>query len=145
KIVSEGGYSVYRYLSLYGHPYNAIKTANGNYTQAGMVTFGQLENGGRTVEKDQVLKNTMGFKTNFFDNKLQINGDYTVLVRQGRDDIQYNRLEYESRENNLVEWTNPDYFSSAFSETTHQIINLYGEYQQSFGDPNFKALAGFNQ
>ena len=145
KIVTEGGYSVYRYLSLNGHPYNAIKTANGNYTQEGMTTFGQLEKGGRTIENDQMLKNTIGFKTKFFDNKLRINGDYSVFVRQGRDNIQYNQLEYEKKQDQIVQWNNPDYYRSAFNENLHQTINLYSEYEQTFNNHHLKALIGFNQ
>lgn len=145
KLVSEGGYSVYRYLSLFAHPWNAIKTANGNYTLAGMVSFGQLEEAGRTIINDQMLKNTLGFRTNFFDDKLRLNGNYTIFVRQGKDDVQYNQMEYEDRADNVVSWTNPDYYSSAFAENIHQVINLYTEYEQYFGDHHVTGLVGFNQ
>jgi len=145
KYVSDGGYNVYRYLSLYANPYEAIRTPNGNWTIGGMSVFGQLQDAGRRIEKDQILKNTLGFRTNFFDSKLSINGDYTYFVTQGRDDIQYFRMQYENRENSIADFTNPDYFQSAFAENKHHIINLFTEYQERFGDHNVKGLIGFNQ
>lgn len=145
KEVSDGGYTVYRYLSLYANPWNAIRTANGNYTIAGMTTFGQLQDAGRSVLTDQLLKNTLGFRTEFFDNTFRVNGDYTYFARQGYDEVQYNRLEYEARADNVVEWTNPDYYASGFAENLHEIINLYGEYERNVGQHHFKLLAGFNQ
>lgn len=145
KFVSDGGYNVYRYLSLYANPYEAIRTPNGNYTLAGMSVFGQLNDAGRTIQKDQILKNTLGFRTNFFNNKLRVNGDYTYFLTQGRDDIQYFRLQYENRQNVMANFTNPDYYSSAFAENAHQIVNLYTEYEEQFNDHYFKGIIGFNQ
>src|SRR5690606_31481070 len=88
---------------------------------------------------------TLGFKTNFFNNKLRINGDYTYFLTQGRDDIQYFRMQYENRQNSIVNFTNPDYYSSAFAENKHHILNLFGEYEENFNNHHFKALLGFNQ
>src|SRR5690606_34470418 len=145
KFVSEGGYNVYRYLSLYANPYEAIRTANGNYTIGGMSVFGQLNDAGRTNDRQTQLKNTLGFQTNFFGNRLRINGDYTYFLTQGREDIQYFRLQYEQREDVIVDFTNPDYYRSSFSENQHHIVNLYAEYEQQFDSHHFKGLLGYNQ
>ncbi len=145
KFVSEGGYNVYRYLSLYANPYEAIRTANGNYTLGGMSVFGQLNDAGRTNDRSTQLKNTLGFQTNFFGNHLRINGDYTYFLTQGREDIQYFRMQYEQRQNVVVDFTNPDYYRSAFSENHHHIANLYTEYEEQLGDHHFKGLLGYNQ
>lgn len=145
KFVTDGGYNVFRYLSLYANPYEAIRTPNGNYTLGGMSVFGQLQDAGRSIQKDQILKNTAGFKANFFKDKLTVNGDYTYFVTQGRDDKQYFRLQYENRNNSIVNFTNPDYYYSAFAENKHHIVNLYTDYKQDFDDHHFKALVGFNQ
>lgn len=145
KFVSEGGYNVYRYLSLYANPYEAIKTPNGNYTAAGMSTFGQLLEAGRTNEKDQVLKNTFSIRTNFLDDRLRVNGDYTYFLTQVRNDIQYFRMRYENTHNNVVDFTNPDYYFSGSSDNVHQILNLYTEYEDAINDHHFKGLIGYNQ
>lgn len=145
KFVSDGGYNVYRYLSLYANPYEAIKTANGNYTIAGMSVFGQLNDAGRTKNKDQVFKNTVGFRTNFFNNRLRLNGDYTYFLTQTRDDIQYFRMKYENRPNSIVNFTNPDYYSSGAADRAHHIINLYAEYEERLGKHHLKGLVGFNR
>ncbi len=102
------GFNVYRYLSLFANPYEAIKTPAGNYTQAGMLTFGQLEKGGRSLQKDQLLKNTLGFQTSFLNNALRINGDYTVFVTQNRYDIQNIRLKYENKPGSITSYSNQE-------------------------------------
>lgn len=145
KFVSDGGYNVYRYLSLYANPYEAIKTANGNYTIAGMSVFGQLNDAGRTKNKDQVFKNTIGFRTNFLNNRLRLNGDYTYFLTQTRDDVQYFRMKYENRPNSIVNFTNPDYYSSGAADRAHHIINLYAEYEERLGKHHIKGLVGFNR
>lgn len=145
RYVTDGGYSVYRYLSLFGHPYEAIRTANDNYTQAGALTFGQMTEAGRTIERQQLLKNTLGFRTNFFGDRLKINGDYTYFVTQNRDDVQNFSQTYENRNNGVVTFNGPDYYRSSFGENKHHIINLFAEYEQRVNDHNFKGLVGFNQ
>lgn len=144
KFVS-GGFNVYRYLSLFANPYEAIKTPNGNYTQAGMLTFGQLEKAGRSINRDRLLKNTLGFHTNFFKNSLRVNGDFTVFVRQDMDNIQNIRLQYENRPNQLVTSSNPDFYSSSFAENFNTVLNLYSEYEKRFSRHHVKGLIGFNQ
>lgn len=145
RYVTDGGYSVYRYLSLYANPYEAIRTVNGNYTLAGMSTFGQMTDAGRTIEKRQLLKNTLGFRTNFLDNRLKVNGDYTYFVTQDRNDIQNFRQTYEDRNNSITTFNGPDYYRSSFGENKHHIINLFAEFEQRFNDHNFKGLIGYNQ
>ena len=145
KFVSESGYNVYRYLSLYANPYEAIRTPNGNYTAAGMSVFGQLQDAGRSINNGRVLKNTFGVQTNFLNNRLRINGDFTYFQTQTQNDVQYFRLKYENRNNSIVNFSNPDYYRSTFSENIHQIINLYSEYEQRFNNHHLKGLVGFNQ
>ncbi len=144
KFVS-GGYNVYRYLSLFANPYEAIKTPDGNYTQGGMFTFGQLQTGGRSLDKNQLLKNTVGFQTNFLNNALHINGDYTLFVQQDREDVQNLRMKYETRPGVIADYTNPDFYRSGLEETYDHIINLYADYARSFGNHHLKALVGYNQ
>lgn len=139
------GFNVYRYLSLFANPYEAIKTPSGNYTQAGMLTFGQLEKGGRSLQKDQLLKNTLGFQTSFLNNKLRFNGDYTVFVTQNRNDIQNIRLKYENKPGSIAAYSNQDYTAASMGETLNQVVNLYTEYEQRIGQHHFKGLLGFNQ
>jgi len=144
KFVS-GGYNVYRYLSLFANPYEAIRTPDGNYTQAGMLTFGQLEEGGRTKQRDQLLKNTLGFRTGFFNNTLHLNGDYTLVVTQNRADVQSLRLKYESSPGVISNYSNPDYYQSSLGENYDHIVNLYADYERRFGQHHLKGLIGYNQ
>lgn len=144
KFVS-GGFNIYRYLSLFANPYEAIRTPNGYYTQAGAVTFGQLEKGGRTKVKDRQLKNTIGFSTNFLDSTLHINGDYTVLATQQRGNIQTNSVYYEVRPGTVSPFVATDYYSSSFTENFDQVVNLYAEYERRLGQHQLRGLLGFNQ
>lgn len=145
RYVSDGGYSVYRYLSLFANPWEAIRTANGNYTNAGVQTIGQLEGAGRTMDRQQLLKNTIGIRTNFLNNRLKVNGDYTYFLTQDRDDLQGFSQQFEQRENVLATFNAPDYYRSSFGEAKHHIVNLFAEYEQRINDHNFKGLVGFNQ
>jgi len=140
-----GGFNVYRYLSLFANPYEAIYTPNGNYTQAGMLTFGALTDGGRTKETDRIARSTLKGTAHFFKNKLMLNGDYTLFLTQNINSLKVNRLKYESNPNVISNYSNPDYYQSYFDDNLHQIINLYAEYNEKWNEHAVKALAGFNQ
>lgn len=146
KFLNTAGNNLYRYLSLFANPYEAIHTPDGNYTQAGALTFGALEKGGRSLEKDQVLKNTLGFHTQFLNNSLHVNGDYSVFVSQDRGQLQGIPIQYETKPGTVVTYSNPDFYRTAFLENFDQNANLYADYEKRFGNGHhFKALVGMNQ
>lgn len=145
KFVSSG-YNIYRYMSLYANPYNAVKTANGNYTYYGMLAFGQLENAGRDWTISRIFKNIFSAQADIIKDKLRLNGDYTYFLSQSGGDQQYFNMDYEIRKDEVVNFTNPDYFESSIAERNEHIVNLYANYTNTFGgDHNFNALIGMNQ
>lgn len=140
-----GGYNVYRYLSLFANPYEAIYTPNGNYTQAGMLTFGALQDGGRVKETDRVIRSTLKATSRLFQDHLTLNADYTIFLTQNINSTRANRLKYESKPGTIVNYSNPDYYQSYFDDELHQVLNLYSEYNQTWNKHLMKALVGFNQ
>ncbi len=144
KFVS-GDFNAYRYLSLFANPYESIKTPNGNWTQAGMLTFGSLQDGGREITNRQLFRNTVGFKAGFFDNSFRINGDATMVWNQDRDDRKARQLKYEDKPGHVANYSNKDFYQTTFNENIYSVINLYAEYEKQFGQHHIDVLAGYNQ
>lgn len=140
-----GNYNIYRYLSLFASPYYSIKTPNGNYTQAGMLTFGDLTDGGREIEKSQIFRNTTGFQAKFFGNSFRINGDFTAMWTQDRDDRKARTLKYESSPGVISNYSNKDFYQSSYDEAMYTVTNLYAEYENTFYKHHLDILAGVNQ
>jgi len=140
--VNKSGNNVYRYLSLFANPYEAIKTANDNWTQAGALTFGELQDGGRSNTVNRVIRNTTGLQLKLFKDKLHINGDYTVSYNQINGDVQSLGVSYENKPNALTTYPNPDYYQSSYEQVFHSVANLYAEYKQSFGKHELTLLGG---
>lgn len=140
-----GDYNVYRYLSLFANPYYAAKTPDGNWTQAGMLTFGNLLDGGRVLEKNQVFRNTTGFQAKLFKNILTINGDFTAMWTQARNDRKARSLSFENTPGAVTKYSNPDFFQSSFGEDFYTVANLYGQYSNDFGKHHLDVLIGVNK
>lgn len=140
-----GDYNIYRYLSLFADPYYAPKTPDGNWTQAGMLTFGNQVDGGRVIDKNQVFRNTVGFQADLLGSKLTLNGDFTAMWTQEKNDRKARTLEYESTPGTIVKYSNPDFFQSSFAEDFYTVLNLYAKYANDFGKHHLDALVGVNR
>ena len=140
-----GDYNAYRYLSLFADPYYAAKTPDGNWTQAGMLTFGNLIDGGRVNEKNQIFKNTIGFQGKILKDIITVNGDFAAMWTQVRNDRKANTLSYESVPGQITNYSNPDFYQSSFDEDFYTVANLYGKYSNDFGKHHLDVLAGVDQ
>lgn len=140
--VNKSGNNIYRYLSLFANPYEAITTANGNWTQAGALTFGELRDGGRSNTQNRIIRNTIGLQLKLFKDALHINGDYTASYNQTNIDDQSLVVTYETKPNVLTQYPNPDFYQSSFEQVFHSVANLYAEYKQSFGKHTVSLLGG---
>lgn len=140
-----GNFNAYRYLSLFASPYEVIKTPNGNWSQAGMLVFGSLVDGGREIQTRQIFRNTIGFKTNFFDNTLRINGDATIVQNQNRYERKARQLKYENIPGTISNYSNSDFYYTSFDENIYSAVNLYAEYERHLGKHHIDLLAGYNQ
>ncbi|SEN92690.1 TonB-linked outer membrane protein, SusC/RagA family [bacterium A37T11] len=137
--------TVYRYLSLFGSSYDAIYTPNGNYTEGGAYVFGSLNNGSFDNTTTRQVKNLLALRTNFFNNKLHINAEYSVLYGSVGNQVQNFKTAYEPSFGVIDSLGGTDYFSENNTQNLDHNINLYGDYSQDIGDHHFKILAGFNQ
>lgn len=140
-----GDYNIYRYLSLFANPYYTTKTPDGNWTQAGMLTYGSQLDGGREVSKNQIFRNTIGFQADLLSHKLTLNGDFTAMWTQQKDDRKARTLQYESKPGTIVKYSNPDFYQSSFLEDFYKVINLYAQYTNEFGKHHLDALVGVNR
>jgi TonB-linked SusC/RagA family outer membrane protein len=143
--VNAAGNDIYRYLSLFANPYNAIKTADGSWTQAGALTFGQLRDGGRNNTQNRTIRNTSGLKIKLLNNQLHINADYSVSYNTIAINTEQLQVTYESQPNTFVLYPNPNLYSSSAEQDFHSVANLYADYSRSFGKHNFTLLGGASQ
>ncbi|MCC8424586.1 TonB-dependent receptor [Mucilaginibacter sp. UR6-11] len=143
--VNKSGNNIYRYLSLFANPYEAIKTANGNWTQAGALTFGELQDGGRAETQNRTIRNTTGLQLKLFKNELHINGDYTVSYNELTNDTQSLPVSYETTPNVLTQYPNPNYYQSSYEQIFHSVANVYANYSHAFGKHQFTLLGGASQ
>ncbi|WP_084164002.1 SusC/RagA family TonB-linked outer membrane protein [Olivibacter sitiensis] len=144
--VGEGG-GIWRNLADEGHPSATMLNPDGSITFAGAYTVGDFYYGKNGIDtKKQIFRNTTGIATNFFDNKLRINGDFTFRntnenIEQKRVQVPYSTVAGETAYVGTA--TNDLMFDKR--ETKYIATNIYGEYENLFLDKHsVKILAGLN-
>lgn len=142
---TSGGSNIYRFMSQFAHPYQTIKTDDGYYTFGGALSFGQLESGGRVVNRRDVLRNTTGLQADIIKGLLKINGDFTAWWDRRRDDVSNRRLTYRQGPNAVVQFVKPDNYISSYAQNQLNTINLYATLNKKWGGHSFDLITGFNQ
>lgn len=142
---TSGGSNIYRFMSQFAHPYQTIKTDDGYYTFGGALSFGQLESGGRVLNRRDVLRNTTALQADIIKGLLKINGDFTAWWDRRRDDVSNRRLTYRQSPNAVVQFVKPDNYISSYAQNQLNTINLYATLNKKWGDHSFDLIAGFNQ
>ena len=142
---TSGGSNIYRFMSQFAHPYQPIKTNDGYYTFGGVLSFGQLENGGRVENRRDVLRNTTGIQADLIKGLLKINGDFTAWWDRQRDDVSNRRLTYRQSPTAVAQFVKPDNYISSYAQNQLNTINLYATLTKKWGEHSFDLIAGFNQ
>ncbi|WP_239494937.1 SusC/RagA family TonB-linked outer membrane protein [Pedobacter yulinensis] len=143
--VGEGG-GIWRNIADEGHPTLPLLNPDGSLTFSSAYTVGDFYYGknGRDTRR-QVFRNITGLRSKFFDNKFRVNVDFTF--RNTNEDIKQRRVQ--------VPYSNTRGITSYIGTTTNDLLfdgretqylatNIYGEYENRFGDHYFKAMAGYN-
>lgn len=142
---TSGGSNIYRFMSQFAHPYQTIKTDDGYYTYGGTLSFGQLENGGRVLNRRDVLRNTTGIQADVIKGLLKVNGDFTAWWDRRRNDVSNRRLTYRQSPTAVVQFVKPDNFISSYAQNQLNTINLYATLTKQWNDHSIDLVAGFNQ
>ena len=143
--VGEGG-GIWRNMADEAHPSSMLFNPDGTLTWSAAYTVGDLFYGKNGINlSSQVIRNTTGFVAKFLKNKLRIRGDLTF---QNTDSSQVQRrvqVPYSINPGvlNYVGTTTND-LKNESSKTKYLATNIYGEYENTFGDHYFKALVGYN-
>jgi TonB-linked SusC/RagA family outer membrane protein len=141
-----GSSNILRYISQLGAPFSSPYDSEGNYSYGGMVTLGQLKEGGRTIQRTNTVRNTFGAEVNILSDVLKLKGDYSVWWDRSRGDDQKFRLSYASAPGRVAPLSAmTDYYASAYSQGLMQTINVYTDLNKKFGDHTIGGILGFNQ
>ena len=144
--VGEGG-GIWRNIGDEGHPTVPMFNPDGSLTFTAAYTVGDLFYGKNGIDtKKQVFRNITGFRTNFFDNKFRVNGDFTFrntdhYTNQRRVQVPYSNIEGQTA---YVGTTTND-LSFGRNETQYLATNIYAEFENTFNDTHYlKFMAGYN-
>lgn len=144
--VGEGG-SIWRNIADEGHPTSPIFNPDGSLTMSAAYTIGDFIYGKNGIDTHKkVLKNTTGFTTKFFRNKLRVNGDFSFRNYDNNSIQKRVPVPYSTTAGTTV-WLSEKYndFNVSTRNTYYTATNLYAEYEDTFAEHhNFKGMVGYN-
>ena len=146
---SEGGGNIWRNIADEGHPCSPIINPDGTLSYSGVYSVGDILYGTSNRKyTNRQAQNTIAAKATFFGNRLRLNADFTYRARSY--DTHVHRLptpftRYEGLTESLAEIKAlADYISESLRTYDYVATNEYMEYEDNFGQHNFKALVGYN-
>ena len=146
---SEGGGNIWRNIADEGHPCSPIINPDGTLSYSGVYSVGDILYGTSNRKyTNRQAQNTIAAKATFFGNRLRLNADFTYRARSY--DTHVHRLptpftRYEGLTESLAEIKAlADYISETLRTYDYVATNEYMEYEDNFGQHNFKALVGYN-
>ncbi len=143
--VEEGG-GIWRNIADEGHPTSMLLNPDGTLTWTSASTVGDFYYGKNGYNfNSQVIRNTTGFVAKFFNNRFRVRGDLTFENTDSNFTLIQVQVPYETVPGvTSYVGANLNNLEDATNNTKYLATNLYGEYEQSFGDHYFKALLGYN-
>lgn len=144
--VGEGG-GIWRNIADEGHPTVPMFNPDGSLTFTAAYTVGDLYYGKNGIDtKKQVFRNITGFRSNFFNNKFRLNGDFTFRNTDNNIDQKRVQVPYSTTQGKIAyvgTTTNDLLFDRR--ETQYLATNIYGEFENTFKDDHYvKFMAGYN-
>ncbi|MDO4948895.1 MAG: TonB-dependent receptor [Bacteroidales bacterium] len=149
---SEGSGVIWRNIADEGHPSSPMFNPDGTMTYTAVYSVGDLLYGqsGMTTANES-YKNTVGFNTKFFNDKLHVNGDFTYNKKIYNRTKKQVRSPYakgvDNNDESIVEYIAGTYSNLAetMQYTDYIATNLYADFEQTFADKHyFKAMVGWN-
>lgn len=144
--VGEGG-GIWQNISSEGHPTSLIFNPDGTLTHSAAYTVGDFIYG-KNGEDQRVdlFRNIATINTSFLNNKLRVNADFTVSVKNDNRFRRRVQVPY-SRKPGVIEYVGTNYndIRDYHAETSHLITNIFGEYENTFKNTHYlKLMTGFN-
>ncbi|WP_172829283.1 TonB-dependent receptor [Mucilaginibacter mallensis] len=123
---------------------NVLYNPDGSYTQSGAL-IGFLKDGARSNTVTNEPQNTIGFATSFFKDTWRIKGDYTFRSTSDYNQTSQVAVPYETGPTQQVYYAGHSNASAWADDNSYTAINIYTEYEKTFGKHYFKGMIGFNQ
>ncbi|WP_426328799.1 SusC/RagA family TonB-linked outer membrane protein [Pedobacter sp. R-06] len=144
--VGEGG-GIWRNIADEGKPTMPLFNPDGSLTFASAYTIGDFIYGKNGIDtRRQVFRNITGLRSNFLNNKLRINADFTF--RNTNNDIEQKRVQVPySNVRGVTAYVGTTTNDLLFDkrETNYLATNIYAEFENRFGaDHYLKVMAGYN-
>ncbi|CAH0132128.1 MULTISPECIES: TonB-dependent receptor [unclassified Pedobacter] len=144
--VGEGG-GIWRNIADEGKPTMPLFNHDGSLTFASAYTVGDFIYGKNGIDtRRQVFRNITGLRSNFLNNKLRINADFTF--RNTNNDIEQKRVQVPySNVRGVTAYVGTTTNDLLFDkrETNYLATNIYAEFENHFGaDHYLKVMAGYN-
>ncbi len=141
-----GSNNILRFMTQLCAPFSSPYDNEGNYSYGGMVSEGLLKNGGRSIQRNNMVRNTFGAEISFLKGDLKLKGDYSIWWDRSRGDDQKFRLSYSPSPGKVSELSAmSDYYKSAYSQAIRQTLNVYANYNKKLGNHTVEVIAGLNQ
>ena len=144
--VGEGG-GIWRNIADEGHNMSPMFNPDGTLSYSAAYTVGDMYLGKNGIDMDnKVFRNTTGFSSNFFDDKLRIKGDFTFQNTTKDESRKRVPVPY-SRKPGVIEYVGLNYndLQQLERNTQYMVSNIYGEYEPRISDDHYiKVLAGYN-
>lgn len=143
--VEEGG-GIWRNIADEGHPTSMLLNPDGSLTYTSASTVGDFYYGKNGYNfNSQVIRNTTGFVAKFFNNRFRVRGDLTFENTDSNNTRIQVQVPYETVPGvTQFVGSNTNDIQNQDNNTKYLATNIYGEYEQQFGDHYFKALLGYN-
>ena len=144
--VGEGG-SIWRNIADEGHPSSPIFNPDGTLTFSAAYTVGDFYYGKNGLDtKRNVLKNTTGFVSTFFNDKVKLIGDFTFRITDNNRTQRRVPVPYSKKEGEVL-WLSTKYndLEEYVNATNYLATNIYSEYEETFNDKHYlKGMLGWN-
>jgi TonB-linked SusC/RagA family outer membrane protein len=144
--VGEGG-SIWRNISDEGHPSSPIFNPDGTLTFSAAYTVGDFIYGKNGIDtKQNVLKNTTGFVSSFFNDKLKLIGDFTFRITDNNRTRRRVPVPYSKKVGEIL-WLSTQYndLEEYVNSTNYLATNIYSEYEETFNNKHYvKGMVGWN-
>lgn len=144
--VGEGG-GVWRNIADEGHPLSPLLNPDGTLTFSSAYSIGDFYYGKNGIDNNKkVFRNTTGFVSQFFNDKLRVKGDFTIQNTDNNDRIKAVPVPYSIKPGTIAYvGTTTNFINDVYRETSYMTTNFYTEYENTFKENHYlKALAGYN-
>lgn len=144
--VGEGS-GIWRNIGDEGHPNGTMFNPDGSLTMVSVYNVGDLWYGKNGIDtKKRVFKNTTGFTTQFYENKLRVKGDFTFANTNNDQERKRVQVPYSNKPG-VTAFVGTTYNDLMIEQrgTQYLATNLFSEYENNIGDDHYlKVLVGFN-